>query len=66
MGVKQIYMYFSGTEYDLEKRLHQFTNSGEDLVQYATEYSGYSLSPEQEYRFEKEYLKQEIILGLRD
>lgn len=54
-------MYISGNQYDFEQRLHQLPLSGQDLVWFKTEASGYQptgITTGVLIRWDREFLKK--------
>ncbi len=57
-------MYTTGTKFDLEVRLHEFTSSTADLAQYLTEGQGYTLSADIKNKLNREYIKKNLSFNV--
>jgi len=53
-------MYITGSQYDLEIRLHEFAQNTGDLTNYALEGSSYILSNDIKNKLNREYIKKSL------
>jgi hypothetical protein len=57
-------MYLTGTQYNLENRLHQLPTGESDLTNFQTETGGYSLDLILVEKLNEEIAKKEILFGI--
>ena len=57
-------MYISGSQFDLEVRLHEFPVNTGDLAQYVTEGALYTLSTDIKNKLNREYNKKMLSFNI--